>query len=1375
MTMPPTMAGPYGGAGAVRRRVDLVGRAIKTWTGELVDLGGRNTLLYYRDLKQGTLDLGPGSGASPAAVAELLSSHLVRLSTVFGDAAMAVAARRARTVKAKATENYEERGLQTLFLAWGMATWRNTRGAATPAAPVLLRQAALSARSGAGEDFELALPGEWEINPTLLHMLRTEYGIELGRDETLGLLDQETVPPDPSLLFDHLAKVSSDILGFQITERIVLGNFSYAKLPMVLDLEAATDTLVMSDLICAIAGDEEARAVVRARHPRVSVDQPDSVPPADEFLVLDADASQSCAINCAVGGADLVIDGPPGTGKSQTIANMIATLSARGQRVLFVAEKRAAIDAVLDRLARVGLADLVLDLHDGAGSKRKLAADLARTLVVTASIARPDLAAQHDALIRHRQVLVARSEALHRLREPWEISVYDVYARLTGIVAAAASSQRLAAGSLQRLDGPTFRQAREDLSSFIGLGGLGMSADGSPWGGAFDADTVTTQDSAAAALQTVQVLAAHTLPHTAARLQQIIADCGLSGPGSVQAWIDTLGLLKGVAGTLGIFAPTIFDVPLNELAVALAPGSSSAFGHLWAIVGNTGYRRARKEALSHWRAPKPKPATLHAAVMAAAGQRTEWQRMTAVGEQPHLPSDLPGTEGVFGQFLTELQVLAKWAGAETMAELSLPELQERLQALLADAQTLYKLPELSRLRAALRSRGLWPLVEEIAYRNLGSDQALDCLEYAWLSSILDSVSVSDPRIGAFDGRAHLRSVNEFKAVDRAHIASTGQRVRRAVAENATRVRDEYPPESDIIEHQARLKRGHMPVRQLFQAAPHVLGALRPCWAMSPLVVSQLLPPVKCFDVVIFDEASQVTPADAVGALMRADRAIVAGDPHQLPPTSFFTTSGGGEDDEDAEAQALAAMAGTQNMESVLDVMGALLPPPKGTRTLNWHYRSEDERLIAFSNAQPNLYGWALTTFPGIAGADCLSHVLVPLRPGRVGQEDSVSDEVTKVVELVTEHARTRPGASLGVIAMGIKHANRIQEALRRAQAADETLAAFIDGTASAQAAKERFFVKNLERVQGDERDAIILTIGYGKNADGRMMYRFGPVNNEGGERRLNVAITRARSRMTVVSSFSAADMDPARLRAEGAKMLRGYLAYAESGGSDLGNVAKDKAELNPFERDVEAHLRAAGIRLIPQYGCSGYWIDFAAQHPTRRGQMVLAIECDGATYHSSATARDRDRLRQEHLERLGWTFHRIWSQDWFYRREDETARALAAYQAAVDAADDRQAERPAVAAEPIAERDVLVAASSGPPDQRRGPCPILTHRASIDEYSRSELAALADWIESDTLLRTEDQMLAEMMRSLGFRRRGSKITAALEDGITRARLSRRTE
>jgi very-short-patch-repair endonuclease len=534
--------------------------------------------------------------------------------------------------------------------------------------------------------------------------------------------------------------------------------------------------------------------------------------------------------------------------------------------------------------------------------------------------------------------------------------------------------------------------------------------------------------------------------------------------------------------------------------------------------------------------------------------------------------------------------------------------------------------------------------------------------------------------------------------------------------------------------------------------------------MSPLVVSQLLPAERCFDVVVFDEASQITPADAMGALMRAGQAVVAGDPRQLPPTSFFATSGGGEDDEELEAQAQADSSLTRNLESILDVMGAMLPPPKGTRTLGWHYRSKDERLIAFSNAQPNLYDWSLTTFPGVTGTESLAHVLIPFKPGRAGQEDSLADEVTKVVEIVAQHAASRPGESLGVIAMGIKHANRIEEALRRARVDDEALDDFLDGRASSQAAKESFFVKNLERVQGDERDAIILSIGYGKNAEGRMLYRFGPINNQGGERRLNVAITRARARMTVVSSFSSADMDLNKLRAEGAKMLARYLVYAESGGSDLGPVAKDKPALNPFERDIEAQLTRAGVALVAQYGASGYWIDYAAQHPTQPGRMVLAIECDGATYHSSATARDRDRLRQEHLERLGWTFHRIWSQDWFFYREQEVTRAVAAYQAAVAAADRADAGEPAVVSRPAPAVEATPSETQG-----RGRCPVALGRSPITEYSAAELVRLVRWIESDTLLRTEDELLHEAVRLLGFDRKGHRIVAAVTAAIAEAR------
>ena len=292
-------SGPARGvSSASPERLRLVDRAVRTWTGELIDLGGRNTLLYYRDLKQGTLDVGPGSAASDIAVDQLLSSRTIRLSTLFGETSLAGAARRARAIKAKATENYEERGLQTLFLAWGMATWSSTRSASTPAAPVLLRQGALTARGGTGEDFDASLPGEWEVNPTLLHLLRTDFEVGLDREEILSLLDQNRDPPNPARLFEWLAKACSAIGGFSVSGRIVLGNFSYAKLPMVLDLEMATATLVGSELISAIAGDERALDAVRARHPDVAPNEPDGTPPAansSSWTPMRASRSRSTA------------------------------------------------------------------------------------------------------------------------------------------------------------------------------------------------------------------------------------------------------------------------------------------------------------------------------------------------------------------------------------------------------------------------------------------------------------------------------------------------------------------------------------------------------------------------------------------------------------------------------------------------------------------------------------------------------------------------------------------------------------------------------------------------------------------------------------------------------------------------------------------------------------------------------------------------------------------------------------------------------------------------------------------------------------------------------------------------------------------------
>jgi very-short-patch-repair endonuclease len=353
--------------------------------------------------------------------------------------------------------------------------------------------------------------------------------------------------------------------------------------------------------------------------------------------------------------------------------------------------------------------------------------------------------------------------------------------------------------------------------------------------------------------------------------------------------------------------------------------------------------------------------------------------------------------------------------------------------------------------------------------------------------------------------------------------------------------------------------------------------------------------------------------------------------------------------------------------------------------------------VAFSNER--IYGGALTTFPGVARDDVLRHVVV-------GQDGSAAqDEVTEVVRLILEHARTRPGESLGVIALGVKHAERVDTALRSALTAATApppatelagMTAAEPSSVAAAAAKdaaraleaffaedvpEPFFVKNLERVQGDERDAIIISVGYGKHPDGRMRYQWGPLLRDGGERRLNVAATRARRRLTVVSSFSSHDVDPARLTAPGARLLAEYLEYARAGGKagmgggsaaagsgqEAGQPDGPQGDATAFHADVAARLAALGITVVPQYGVGGYRVDFAAAHPDDPDRMILAIEADGAGYRDSASVRDRDRLRKEHLERLGWRVHRLWSTAWFTDPAGELTKLRRAFDSAVTA------------------------------------------------------------------------------------------------------------
>ena len=527
---------------------------------------------------------------------------------------------------------------------------------------------------------------------------------------------------------------------------------------------------------------------------------------------------------------------------------------------------------------------------------------------------------------------------------------------------------------------------------------------------------------------------------------------------------------------------------------------------------------------------------------------------------------------------------------------------------------------------------------------------------------IDSVSAGETALLQFSGDFHNSQVERFRHLDQLQMRYAKARLAAKLAE--ARPKSSWSsmgsPEISTLEREVGKQRRHKSVRQLFGEIPNLIHAIKPCLLMSSLSVAQFLDPAKhTFDVVVFDEASQICPEDAVGAIMRSRQLVVVGDSKQLPPTQFFAVGETEDyDDEDEESPDKGIL-----YDSILEeCSGAGLP----RKMLRWHYRSRCESLIAFSNK--HFYSNQLVTFPNpvVEGDDaCVSLVLVPdgvyLRGKQAGGGTN-RPEARRVAGMVMEHFQRNPHQSLGVIAFSQTQQTAIDDALRVLRQQKPWMEAHF-----AEDRSEAFFVKNLENVQGDERDVIFFSVGYGKDAAGKMLMNFGPLNKLGGERRLNVAITRAKHRVCLVSSILPSDINPARTSAEGVLLLQKYMEFAQQGVSSLARETSESADAEAdslFEWEVGEALQRAGLTIRRQIGCSGYRIDMAVIDPDHLGRYILGVECDGATYHSSKTARDRDRLRQQVLEGLGWRILRIWSTDWVKEPKRQVQRVLDAVQSA---------------------------------------------------------------------------------------------------------------
>lgn len=575
-----------------------------------------------------------------------------------------------------------------------------------------------------------------------------------------------------------------------------------------------------------------------------------------------------------------------------------------------------------------------------------------------------------------------------------------------------------------------------------------------------------------------------------------------------------------------------------------------------------------------------------------------------------------------------------------------------------------------RTQSELRAFGLDQTLDALIERKAPREDVQSELLWSSLQAWLEWTITGDPRLDGYSAEHRDAIVREYRETDHRLVDLAYIDVVNACSDR--RPRNHSGAGAVMIAREAQKKSRHKPIREVLETASDIVQELKPCFMMSPLSVSQFLPGSVRFDVVIFDEASQVLPSDAVNCIYRGTQLIVAGDDKQLPPTSFFQASAGSVDEEEDAPD---------EFESILTVCKTGVMPQL---PLSWHYRSQHEHLITFSNYR--FYAPAdqpLQSFPGASfEAEDLGVHAYYVEDGvyRRGAGRDNPIEAETVVDRIAHHRRLHPEMSIGVVTLSSAQADTVLATLERRAQQDGVLARLLTSSGDRLSG---FFVKSIENVQGDERDLIVMSIGYGRDETGKIYNNFGAINTKAGWRRLNVAITRARRRVEVVTSLRSGDI--AATDNESVLHLQKYLAFAERGPAALATELADSGMdvESPFEADVLRVIEGWGYDVVPQVGVAGYRIDLGIRHPLRPGEYVLGVECDGAAYHSARSARDRDRLRGAVLEGLGWNLHRIWGISWYRDRAGQSARLHEAIERAVlgDGASTNPATRLPVQAE----------------------------------------------------------------------------------------------
>jgi very-short-patch-repair endonuclease len=1241
-----------------------------------------------------------------------------------------------------AREHLEEGGSNTLFLALGFLEWRETEKAETKhRAPLILVPVTMTRQSVHGGFRIKRHDDETIINPTLRQFIKDEFKLSIPALENPPTdksgLDVEAIWQAVRLGVNHIA-------GWEVSREVYLANLSFAKYLMWVDLQNRTEQLKQNRVVKHLI-DHPGQAFGSDRDERFADDKrlDDTHRPQDILAPLLSDSSQLRLIASAAAGADLVCEGPPGTGKSQSITNLIANLIAQDKTVLFVSEKMAALEVVQRRLKSIGLGPFCLELHSAKASKGEVVKQLDQALQTAGKKTVRDWEREAERLAAMRQELNSFVDLLHREHRngcnvydatgiavehrqwmpaalPWTNAdehdrdtldtLRDLAKRMAVLakeIGAIKDHPLTAIGRTEWSPGyedEMYRAARElllaaehldqaatralglfklssagpslqDYASFDALAGALLAAPGVPSGFAARAHDAQLR-SRVATLKQHGSLRKEIWSSLGNRYASDVAK--LNGPVLTAQWAAAKGTwwpkrwfaVRALAKQLAALKvggerpdaseidevlPTL--VRLNEQDKLLGALSSEA-----ALLQLDSVETTDWEAVGRHRVWAD---SLSKSVASVAGGDLEQvialqERVAALAGEHRSMLAPDGAIGsallVFREaqtgFLAKLRALERLAAPRTsltggpQAAGALTALRSTIQGWEGARPKLRTWCIWSGLREEAFTRGLKSIVDAVEEGKVSLEALPTFFEYSYAVWFIARVMDREPALCKFTGMDHERKIREFREADARFQSLTQDYIVAKLCSKIPSGAVPTGPDSEMgaLKREIQRQRGHTPLRKLIQTLPTLLPKLKPCLLMSPLSIAQYLPAgTALFDVVVFDEASQIPVHDAIGAIARGKQLVVVGDSRQLPPTSFFNRS---EDDEPAADEQI------QDLESVLDELTSTGLP---TVDLRWHYRSRSETLIAFSNRQ--YYDGRLITFPSPVTDDRAVRWMPVSGVYDRGGSKTNRAEAEAIVEEVCRHFADgeRRNKTIGIVTFNIPQRDLIDTLLEAKRRDDLELDRRI-----AEHKDEELFIKNLESVQGDERDIIMFSITYGPDAAGRVTNNFGPLNLEGGHRRLNVAVTRAREEVKLVSTLRPEMINPAAVRARGVLDLKLYLEYAQRGPKALAEASTltGRTEESPFERAVANALRNKGWTVHTQVGVSTYRIDLAVVDPKAPGRYLLGIEADGRTYHSAASARDRDRLRQHVLEGLGWRIHRVWSTDWFLNHDREVQKML---------------------------------------------------------------------------------------------------------------------